>query len=162
MRSLTISELAQVIALHKKWLQNKEGGVRADLTDANMTRADLTDANMSQAKSVTLVADWLAQNFKRDKVGVIVFRRENGDRAHPSNWEFKVGAIIEEVVNPDRCTICGCGVSFATLEWVRGHYKGPIWRCRIKWIDLADVVVPFGTDGKARCRRLELLEVIDG
>ena len=35
---------------------------------------------------------------------------------------------------------------------------GPIlWRCRIRWIDLADLVVPYHTDGKARAGRVELL-----
>lgn len=37
-----------------------------------------------------------------------------------------------------------------------------IYRCRIRWIDLAGVVVPYNTDGKARCARLEILEQVSG
>ena len=70
--------------------------------------------------------------------------------------------MLEEVPNPDRATECGCGVSVGTREWVDNHYKeSPVWRCRIRWIDLADVVVPFNTDGKARCRKLELIEIVN-
>jgi len=29
------------------------------------------------------------------------------------------------------------------------------------WEDLADVVVPYNTDGKARCARLQLIEPLE-
>jgi hypothetical protein len=53
-------------------------------------------------------------------------------------------------------------VAFATRDWVEREYKAaPIWLCRIRWEWLADVVVPFGTDGKARCAKLELLRLVE-
>jgi hypothetical protein len=70
--------------------------------------------------------------------------------------------VLTEIVNPDRCTDCGCGVNFGTRDWVAKNYPdADLWRCRIDWIDLAGVVVPFNTDGKARCGRLTLLEKIE-
>ena len=52
-------------------------------------------------------------------------------------------------------------MNFATLGWVkRNHPRRTIWRCRIRWMDLPGVVIPYNTDGKARCNRLELLEVV--
>jgi hypothetical protein len=57
--------------------------------------------------------------------------------------------------------MCGCGVNFAPLSWIREHYSSSIiWRCRIRWLDCVGVVVPYNTDGKARCSRLELIEVV--
>ena len=67
-----------------------------------------------------------------------------------------------ETVNPDRCTDCGSGVNFGSREWCERNYtEADLWRCRIEWEDLADVVVPYGTDGKARCARLRLLELAE-
>lgn len=35
------SKLNEILELHKKWLKNEDGGVRATLTGANLTGADL-------------------------------------------------------------------------------------------------------------------------
>jgi len=55
-------------------------------------------------------------------------------------------------------------VNFATLEWIKQREYAScdvtVWRCRIEWMDLAGVVVPYNTDGKARCSRLRLLEAV--
>ena len=133
---------------------------RADLRSADLSDADLRSANLSQVKNILRAQDWLGL-FAADNLGVIVYRAENGQYNHPASWKFEPGLYLTETPNPDRCTTCGCGVSFATLEWVRKNYpEGAIWKCRIRWMDLADVVVPFMTDGKARCARLELLEKV--
>ena len=42
-------QLQEILHLHKKWLNNEEGGVRANLTNANLTNANLTDANLTNA-----------------------------------------------------------------------------------------------------------------
>jgi hypothetical protein len=98
--------------------------------------------------------------FEKDQEGVIVFRSQPGERPKPSHWKFEKGLFLTETVNPDRGTMCGSGVNFASLEWAKKNYKGPFWKCRIRFEDLADVVVPFNTDGKARCSRLELVEEV--
>jgi len=132
----------------------------ADLCGANLSGADLRRADLSQVKAILLAREWL-NLFETDELGVIVYRAQQGENTHPAGWNFEPGAFLTEVPNPDRCTLCACGVAFATLAWVRKNYPGQaIWKCRIRWIDLADVVVPYGTDGKARCARLELLEVV--
>jgi hypothetical protein len=43
---------------------------------------------------------------------------------------------------------------------IKNYTTAPLWRCRIRWAWLPGVVVPFGTDGKARCSRLEMLEEV--
>ena len=42
-------ELNKILELHRKWLYNEEGGVRADLEEANLRRADLREADLREA-----------------------------------------------------------------------------------------------------------------
>ena len=42
-------ELERILELHKKWLNDEEGGVRADLSYADLSYADLSGANLSGA-----------------------------------------------------------------------------------------------------------------
>jgi len=49
MRQYTIEELKQILEMHVKWLKNESGGIRADLSGANLSRADLSGANLSRA-----------------------------------------------------------------------------------------------------------------
>jgi hypothetical protein len=48
-RTLTLTELAEVLAAHKLWLEGKKGGVRANLHSANLRSADLHSANLHGA-----------------------------------------------------------------------------------------------------------------
>ncbi len=67
-----------------------------------------------------------------------------------------------ENVNFCRADNCGCGINVAPLEWVQREYPNkPIWRVLIRWEWIAGVCVPYNTDGKIRCERVELLEVVD-
>ena len=160
------NELEKVLAEHLSWLNN-EGGKRADLTGANLTRADLTgaylrDADLSNTRGLKTAKDFLAQ-FKHTKKGIYVYKTFGAYKFPPDYWKIEPQSFIEEVVNPDRCTECGSGVNFATREWIQSSSsarKFPVWKCLIHWEDMADVVVPYMTDGKARCARLQLIEVV--
>ena len=46
---MTQEQIKEVIALHQDWLNGKIGGVRADLSGANLSGADLGEANLSGA-----------------------------------------------------------------------------------------------------------------
>ena len=46
---MTAKEIAEVLEKHKDWLEEKEGGVRADLSGANLYIANLSWANLSGA-----------------------------------------------------------------------------------------------------------------
>jgi hypothetical protein len=100
--------------------------------------------------------------FKTDKSGIIVYKAiGNTYQSPPEYWDIKPDSFLEEVVNPVRTVDCGSGVNFATLDWVKKQFEDrdtTIWMCRILWEDLADVVVPYNTDGKARCARLQLIK----
>ena len=54
-------QLAKILAGHKDWLNHKEGGKRADLSDANLSctdlsRAELSGANLSGSTGVKYAA----------------------------------------------------------------------------------------------------------
>jgi uncharacterized protein YjbI with pentapeptide repeats len=135
----------------------------ANLCGADLRDADLSGANLSGAKNLLNPVLWLAENFEHDDLGYIVYKAiGNTSFNPPEHWQIEAGSYLEEVPNPLPTVECGCGVNFATLTWVRdNHPRCAIWRCRIRWTDLAGVVVPYNTDGKARCSRLELLETLD-
>lgn len=46
MKRYTPDELAEVLRLHRLWLNNEEGGSRANLRDADLRGANLYDANL--------------------------------------------------------------------------------------------------------------------
>jgi hypothetical protein len=145
---------------------------RADLRDANLSganlrsailsRADLRDANLSGATGLLSAIEWLAQCKTCDRGWLVYKRIGKTEYLCPSHWVIEPDRILTEVCNPDRCTECGSGVNFGTRGWCDNHYQSAtLWRCLIRWQDGPGVVVPYNTDGKARCERLQLLEIVE-
>jgi len=134
----------------------------ADLSSADLSGANLSGANLSCAENLLNPVVWLSENFVSDDLGYVVYKAiGNTSYSPPPHWKIEAGSLLEEVPNPLPTVECGCGVNFATLKWVKNNHGGStIWRCRIRWLDLPGIVVPFNSDGKARCSRLELLEVV--
>ncbi len=160
---------------------------RADLTNANLTYADLftaslvnatlinanlryvglghvnlSQANLSQIIGLNDNSKEFLSKLKLTRSGLYVYKAI-GNTSYPlnPNWVIKPGAYLEETVNFNRANLCGCGVNFGTLEYVKQQYKNAdYWLCLIEILDLPNVVVPFGTDGKARCSRLKLIKKI--
>ena len=135
---------------------------RADLLGADLRRANLRLADLSGVKNLLSPSRWMEDNFEHDDLGYIVYKAiDHTFRRPPEHWRIEPGAFLEEVPNPLPMDEYGCGVNFATFEWVRKHYSNSvIWRCRIHWADLPSVVIPYNTDGRGRCSRLELLEIV--
>jgi len=107
--------------------------------------------------------EWIKDNFEICKDGFIVYKAiGNTPYNKPDNWKIETGAYLTEVCHPDRTLDCACGVNFGTMEWIEKNIENPrvIWKCLIEWEYLLDVVVPYNTDGKARCGTLKLLEVV--
>jgi len=138
-----------------------------NLQDAILQYANLSGANLSGAKGLLDSSTFLTKHFASDDFGIIVYKIFGRMfYSKPDYWQEKIGAVIEEVVDSCRTIDCGCGINCATWEWCQilkawrdtRMIDTRIWKCRIRWIDLADVVVPYNTDGKIRCGRLELIE----
>ena len=107
--------------------------------------------------------NYMEAHFERTKAGYVVYKCFGEQYQPPEKWEIKPGSVIEETVNPLRTIPCGCGINVAPLEWVRIEYPGKeIWKLLIRWKWLPGIVVPYNTDGKIRCERAELVEVVEG
>ena len=133
----------------------------ANLSGADLRSADLSGANLSGAKELLSAVNFIDAHFERVADGYIVFKTFGGMYKSPESWKIEAGSIITETVNPDRCTDCGSGINVAPLDWVKKNYKGDIWKCLIRFEWLAGVIVPFNTDGKIRCERVELVEIAE-
>jgi len=130
----------------------------ANLDGANLSGANLSEANLSGCTGLLNPAEWMRENFKQTETGFIVYRALNKSfHSAPSTWKYESGAAIEEVVNSNRCNHCGCGVNFATKRWIKCIWREPdlrIGKFLLEYVDLANLIVPYNTDGKARCARL--------
>ena len=129
----------------------------ANLSRANLSGADLSYANLSGASGLIDAIDYIDAHFERVKDGYIVYKTFGGDYAKPDSWTIEPGAIIEEVCNPNRTDVCGCGINVAPIEWVKENYKGDVYKLLIRWEWLPGVVVPYNTDGKIRCSRAQII-----
>ena len=132
----------------------------ADLHWADLRVADLREANLSGAGGLLPTVNYLAAHFERTEEGYIAYKTFGAMYSPPGTWKLESGAILEENVNFDRCSVCGCGINVAPLKWVKSKYKGDIWKVLIRWEWLCGVCVPYQTDGKIRCERVELVEVV--
>lgn len=132
----------------------------ADLSCADLSDANLSGANLSGAQGLLSACNYLDAHFERVKDGYIAYKTFGAQYRAPKKWKIEVGSVIEEVVNPDRTCECGCGINVAPIEWVKRNYSGDIWKVLIRWEWLAGVVVPYHTNGKIRCERVELLGVV--
>ena len=163
---MTKERLAEILAKNRAWLNDEEGGKRAnlsgdDLRGADLSGADLRGADLSGAKGLLSAANYMEAHFERVEAGYIAYKTFGGLYVPPKTWKIEQGAIISEVVNSDRCTTCGSGVNVAPLEWARKKYPtDTIWKVLIRWEWLCGVCVPYMTDGKIRCERVELLETV--
>ena len=132
----------------------------ATLSCANLSGANLSCANLSGANLISAV-NFIDAHFERVNDGYIAYKTFGGSYPSPKSWEIKPGSVISETVNFDRCTECGSGINVAPLGWVADQYDGKeIWKVLIRWEWLAGVCVPYTSDGKIRCERVELLEVV--
>ena len=136
----------------------------ANLSGADLRWADLSGANLSGAKELLSAVNFIDAHFERVADGYIAYKTFNSKYAAPESWTIAEGSVITENVNFNRCEGCGCGINVAPLDWVKSHdgWRGAIWKVLIRWEWLCGVCVPYNSDGKIRCERVELLEAVNG
>ena len=132
----------------------------ADLRYANLSDANLSRANLSRADGLLSAIDFLKEHFEMTEEGFVAYKTFGGAYNPPEKWVIQQGSIITENVNFDRTRDCGCGINVAPLEWVKRHYAGDIWKVLIRFEWLAGVCVPYHSDGKIRCERVQLVEKV--
>ena len=133
----------------------------ADLSGANLSDADLRRADLSGAKGLLDAINYMEAHFERTDEGYIVYKSFNENYIAPESWKIEPGEIIEETVNCNKTTECGCGINVAPLEWVRRNGRNQPYKLLIRWEWLLGVVVPYNTDGKIRCSKAQILEAVE-
>ena len=145
-----------------RWADLRGADLRwADLSEADLSEADLCGADLSGAVGLIDPIDYLNENFDKTNEGYIVYKSFGESYTAPETWKIKPGSIIEETVNCDRTTECGCGINVAPLEWVRRNGCNQPYKLLIRWEWLPGVVVPYNTDGKIRCSKAQILEAVE-
>ena len=133
----------------------------ADLRRANLSGADLRRADLSGSKGLLDAINYMEAHFERTDEGYIVYKTFGENYSAPESWKIEPGSIIEETVNCDMTTECGCGINVAPLEWVRRKGRNKPYKLLIRWEWLPGVVVPYNTDGKIRCSKAQILEAVE-
>ncbi len=132
----------------------------ADLSDANLSYANLSYADLSKVKNLISTIDFLEANFERTDGGYIAYKTFGSKYETPADWKIEKGSVINETVNFCRTNDCGSGINVAPINWVKRNYSGDIWKVLIRWEWLCGVCAPYMSDGKIRCERVELVEVV--
>ena len=133
----------------------------ANLSGADLRRADLRRADLSGSQGLLDAINFMEAHFERTDEGYIVYKTFGENYSAPESWKIEPGSIIEETVNCDRTTECGCGINVAPLEWVRRNGCNQPYKLLIRWEWLPGVVVPYNTDGKIRCSKAQILEAVE-
>ena len=131
------------------------------LSEYDLSGADLRGADLSQTQGLIDAINYMEAHFERTEEGYIAYKTFNSQYTAPDKWKIKPGEILEEVCNPERTCDCGCGINVAPLGWVKARHCGKIYKMLIRFEWLAGVVVPYNTDGKIRCSRAQILEVVE-
>ena len=133
----------------------------ANLSGANLRGANLSGADLSGSQGLLDAINYMESHFERTDEGYIVYKTFGENYSAPESWKIEPGEIIEETVNCDRTTECGCGINVAPLEWVRRNGCNQPYKLLIRWEWLPGVVVPYNTDGKIRCSKAQILEAVE-
>lgn len=104
--------------------------------------------------------NYMEAHFERTDEGYIVYKTFGENYSAPESWKIEPGSIIEETVNCDRTTECGCGINVAPFDWVYGNGRNQPYKLLIRREWLPGVVVPYNTDGKIRCSKVQILEAV--
>jgi len=133
------------------------------LSRANLQNANMGNTNLSHATGLASPSKCLSENFVFGDNGIIVYKIFGLWRPPPQDWVIELGSVITEVVNSDRCTLCGSGINVGTFDLIKklGIKEGlSYWKCLIPYKYLCDVVVPYNTEIQIRTGYLELIEEV--
>ncbi|MCR1959826.1 hypothetical protein SAMN04489758_1281, partial [Thomasclavelia cocleata] len=121
-------------------------------------------ANLSNAKGLPSAIEIMNKYFEKTDEGYIAYKTFGLCYKPNPNWKIEIGEVIEENVNFNRTSGCGCGINVATLDWVKGDITTSgrtIYKVLIRNEWLMGVCVPYQTDGKIRCEKVEIIGVVE-
>ena len=169
-------ELKQILEDHLKWINDEEGGKRAnltgaDLTWANLPRANLTEANLTGA-DLTLANLTEAINLIK-LMGVLpgnyYYKRfDNGLKNNEYKYFVGLNTLKsgETFAADERVTCSYPGFHFASKSWCAANYSNRPFEALIK-IPTKDeypeiqINEPWTTDGKASANAIIIVQIWD-
>ena len=102
------------------------------------------------------------EHFEKIDEGYIAYKTFGTFYSINPNWKIEVGEVLKENVNFNRNNACGCGINVATYNWIKTQTgDSPVYKVLIRNEWLMGVCVPYLSDGKIRCERVEILGVVD-
>lgn len=131
-----------------------------NLEETNLTRANVRHTILNGAKNMQSPINYLKEHFEFTEEGLIAYKVFGHIYSTPSYWKIEKGSVITENCDFNRIDLCGCGIHVATFNWVTHKCKGEVWKVLIRWEWLPGVVVPYDTDGKIRCEKCELVDIV--
>lgn len=145
----------------------------ADLTGAILPHASINAADFRQTKGLLNDYEWLNQNLASTDEGYIAYkifgvcthtvfsRCAECDHTIPG---LSPGQTMSEITDPTRTVLMGAGVEVGTREWADSQQPygspGEVWKVLIRWKWAAGIVVPYHTDGRFRCPKIEFLRYV--
>jgi uncharacterized protein YjbI with pentapeptide repeats len=152
----------------------------ADLKGANLTNADLTGANirgvkfadaiLTDIKGILNPADWILEQvacgqLEQTAEGIVAYKQfvtwpqdQNYYKA-PDLWDIQPGTEFVQEPNLVQTGKQG-GLDVTVKGWTGYAFRVPIWRVLIRWVDLAQTVVPYHTQGEFRTGRFTTLNIL--
>ena len=133
-----------------------------DLTGVALSDITMLNTDLSQSRGLPSQADYIRMHFESDEKGFYAYKVFDVVYQAPESWIRRRGEEIKEVVNMDRFNRCSYGVNVATKHWIHQSFRADpglyVWKVLIPWKYVADVCVPFMTEGTIRCGRCILIE----
>jgi hypothetical protein len=148
----TPDELHAILDTHTKWTRDKVGGVRANLSGADLSCANLSGAiGFLRERHIDLL-------MLLDQPGPIraykLVTTDGSSPVHTEKLTYPIGADIKvDNANTDPNEPCGRGIHVATLPWVLREWRAG-YRVLLVEFTAADIAcIPTATDGKFRLHR---------
>jgi uncharacterized protein YjbI with pentapeptide repeats len=121
MREISREELDLILEKHKKWLNNEDGGERADLRETDLRETDLRWANLSEANLSE--ANLSEANLSETDL------RETDLRWANLRWANLSGANLRWA-NLSEADLSEANLSRADLRWANLDYSVMFFGCR--------------------------------
>ena len=154
MRTISAEELKEILDKHKKWLNEEDGGERADLSSADLSSADLSNADLSSAD--LRYADLRYANLRYANLYNADLRYANLSNANLSNANLSNANLRYARLDEKEKIRCG---------WLLKEDFHAYKKCRDDLI--VELIIPKGSivfsinNSKCRTNRAKVVSITD-
>jgi len=165
-------ELQKILEEHKKWLDDGEGGKRANLWGANLQRADLQRADLREAdlrganlrRAKLQLPDLCILKDQPPNIKLIAFKFLAKDLLSPyENFQYELGKSYTcDDYSEDEREVCGKGFNVATRQWCeQNRDKQDTILVKVSFRAKDIIAIPYATDGKFRVKAMKIEEIVE-